>query len=188
MSGVLTVPNLISTIRILAVPVFLWILFGLDEPGWAGFLLGWIGATDWVDGYLARRLGQVSELGKFLDPLADRLAIVAAVIGGWIAGVLPWPVALLLVIREGFIVVGALVIGWKARAKLAVRETGKAATLALYGAIAWFYIYAGLGHPVWLWLAWIFAVPGLVLYYVSAAQYTGDMVRLLREEPEVSSS
>lgn len=188
MSGVLTLPNLISTIRILAVPVFLWILFGLDEPGWAGFLLGWIGATDWVDGYLARRLGQVSEVGKFLDPLADRMAIVAAVIGGWIAGVLPVVVAVLLVIREAAIAIGALLVAWKARAKLDVRQTGKAATLGLYAAIAWFYVYAGLGHAAWLWLAWIFAVPGLILYYVSAGQYAGDVVRLIRREPEVSSS
>ena len=187
MNRVVTWPNLISAVRILAVPVFLWILFGLDEPGWAGFLLGWIGATDWVDGYLARRLGQVTELGKLLDPLADRLAIAAAVIGGWIAGVLPWPVALLLVIRESAITLGAGLVALRVHAKLVVRETGKAATLGLYVAIALFFIYAGLNQAVWLWLAWIFAVPGLVLYYVSAGQYAGDGLRLLRGEPEVSS-
>jgi len=86
---ILTIPNVISAVRVAMVPLFLWLLFGADAPLPAGLLLGGIGATDWVDGFLARRLGQVSELGKLLDPLADRLAITAAVIGGWVAGVLP---------------------------------------------------------------------------------------------------
>ena len=88
---IFTVPNLVSLVRILMIPAFLWLLFGRDDPAAAGWLLGGIGATDWVDGYLARRLDQVSEIGKVLDPLADRGAVAAAVIGGWIAGALPWP-------------------------------------------------------------------------------------------------
>jgi cardiolipin synthase len=97
---ILTIPNLISAVRVGLVPLFLWLLFGADAPTAAGLMLGVIGGTDWIDGYLARRLQQVSELGKILDPIADRLAITAAVIGGWVAGVLPWPVALALVLRE----------------------------------------------------------------------------------------
>lgn len=88
MSGILTIPNVISIIRLLLVPVFIWLVV-IDEIGWAGILLGFIGATDWIDGYLARRLNQVSEIGKFLDPLADRLAVIVAVIAGLIADVLP---------------------------------------------------------------------------------------------------
>ena len=85
----LTIPNLISVIRLGLIPVFLWLLLARDNPFAAGWLLGGIAATDWVDGYLARRLDQVSEVGKFLDPLADRIAIIAAVIGGLISGYLP---------------------------------------------------------------------------------------------------
>ncbi|MBP1632754.1 MAG: phosphatidylglycerophosphate synthase, partial [Acidobacteria bacterium] len=69
MSGrILTIPNVISLARLAMVPLFLWLLFGADSPLAAGLLLGAIGATDWVDGFLARRLNQVSELGKLLDP------------------------------------------------------------------------------------------------------------------------
>ena len=76
-------------LRLAAVPVFLWLLLGRDEVVGSAWLLVVIGATDWLDGSLARAFNQVSEIGKFLDPLADRVAIVAAVIGGLVAGVVP---------------------------------------------------------------------------------------------------
>ena len=76
----LTIPNAISVVRLLLIPLFVW-LVTIEEIGWAGVLLGVIGGTDWIDGYLARKLDQVSEVGKFLDPLADRIAVAVAVIG-----------------------------------------------------------------------------------------------------------
>lgn len=184
---VFTLPNLVSLARIGLVPYFLWLVFGPEEYGWAGVVLGIIGSTDWVDGQLARRLGQVSELGKFLDPLADRLAILAAVIGGWIAGVLPWGFALALVIRESVVATGALVVAVGAKARLDVRWLGKAATLALYFSISWFYVAAGVDHVVWDVLAWGFGIPGLAAYYVVGGQYLGDARRLLAGEQPVSS-
>ena len=72
---IFTLPNAISVIRIGMVPVFVWLLLGSDSPAAAGWLLAVIGGTDWIDGFLARRLDQVSEIGKFLDPAADRLAV-----------------------------------------------------------------------------------------------------------------
>lgn len=186
--NVFTLPNLVSAVRIGLVPYFLWLVFGPEEYVWAGILLGIIGGTDWVDGQLARRLGQVSELGKFLDPLADRLAIVAAVIGGWIAGILPWGFALALVVREAVIAVGALVVAFLAKAKLDVRWLGKAATLALYFSIAAFYVAAGTEHWMWDLFAWGFGLPGLVMYYVVGAQYLGDARRILAGEQGVSSA
>ncbi len=93
--GWLTVPNLVSGLRVLAVPYFWYVLIGQDRVGLAAALIFLIGSTDWIDGYLARRLNQVSEFGKLLDPLADRLMIASALIGGLVAGVLPgvigWP-------------------------------------------------------------------------------------------------
>src|SRR5207245_889875 len=68
---VLTLPNLVSVIRLLCAPLFLWLLFGQHERAGAAFLLGGLGTTDWIDGYLARHLGQVSTVGKVLDPVAD---------------------------------------------------------------------------------------------------------------------
>ena len=187
MSGrILTIPNVISAVRVAMVPLFLWLLFGADAPLPAGLLLGAIGATDWVDGFLARRLGQVSELGKLLDPLADRLAITAAVIGGWVAGVLPWPVSLALVVREILIGIGALV-AWRWGLRVEVRFIGKVATFGLYSAIASFYVYAGFDHPFFLWWAWGVAVPGLILYYLVGGQYFLEVLQMRRETAPVSS-
>ena len=183
---ILTVPNVVSLLRVALVPLFLWFLFGADAPTPAGLLLGAIGATDWVDGFLARRLHQVSEFGKLLDPIADRLAITAAVIGGWVAGVLPWPIALALVVRESLIAVGALVAArWGA--KVEVRYLGKVATFGLYSAIASFYVYAGTGHRFFWWWGWAVSVPGLVLYYLVGVQYFLDALRARRAGTPVSS-
>jgi cardiolipin synthase len=182
-----TIPNAISTVRIAAVPLFLWLLLGRDDPATAGWLFLGIGATDWIDGFLARKLNQVSELGKVLDPVADRLAIMAAVIGGWIAGVLPWPVALLLIVRETIVGLGASYLSWRSRTTLDVRWAGKAATWAVYGSVASFYVYAGTDHALWLWIAWIYAIPGLVLYYAVAVQYFFDAKGILGGTPRVSS-
>lgn len=184
---ILTIPNAISAARIAAVPVFLWLLLGRDDPTAAGWLLVGIGSTDWVDGFLARRLDQVSELGKVLDPVADRLAIVAALVGGWIARVLPWPVALLLLIREAIVASGAAYLAWKSGARLEVRWAGKAATWAVYGAVASFYLHAGTDLAFWEWVAWIYAVPGLVLYYAVAVQYFWDAREALGQPGTVSS-
>lgn len=184
----MTIPNVISGVRILLVPLFLWLLLARDDPATAGWLLLGIGGTDWVDGYLARRLNQVSAIGKILDPTADRLAVAAAVIGGWISGALPWPVALAITVREVVVTAVAAVLAARLRTALEVRWVGKAGTFGLYGAIASFYVYAGWGHDIFLWLAWGSAIPALVFYYVSAVLYIGDARRLIAASPPVSSS
>jgi cardiolipin synthase len=176
---VLTIPNLISLLRLGLIPVFLWLLFGRDNPFAAGWLLGIIGSTDWIDGYLARRLNQVSEVGKFLDPLADRLAMFTAVVGGLITGDLPLWFAWALIVREALIGTGAIVVAIKGHTSLAVRDLGKLATLLLYAAVAWFFV-----GTEWSWalvIAWLAGIPGLVLYYVVGVQYTGDAIKAIRE-------
>lgn len=180
-----TIPNIISFIRLLLIPVFIvWLVD--DRIAAAGWLLGLIGATDWIDGYLARRLNQVTEIGKFLDPLADRIAVAVAVIGGWITGVLdPW-FAIAIVVREAFIGVGALVIGLSAGTKLAVRKVGKLATMFLYLSIAWFYVGRGSPFDPLVVAAWIAGIPGLVLYYASAFLYLGDARSIMAESKRES--
>ncbi len=177
-SLVLTIPNLISLVRLGLIPVFLWLLFGKDNPFAAGWLLGVIGSTDWIDGYLARRLNQVSEVGKFLDPLADRLAVTTAVIGGLISGDLSvwfaWP----LIVREVIVAIGAGVVAFKGHTKLDVRDMGKLATLLLYAAVGWFFV-----GSEWSWgitIGWLAGVPGLILYYIVAVQYAGDAAEAIR--------
>lgn len=175
-----TIPNLISFARILLVPFFVWLAVGRDDHTAAALLLGFIGATDWVDGYLARRLRQVSSVGKMLDPIADRLAVAAAVIVGWITGALPWVVAALLVVRETVVGLGALALAIRSRTQIPVRPMGKVATFGLYFAIPSFYMYEGTRAAFWGTAGWILVVPSLILYYVVAVQYLGDMRRASR--------
>ncbi|MDJ0954614.1 MAG: CDP-alcohol phosphatidyltransferase family protein [Acidimicrobiia bacterium] len=178
----LTIPNLISLIRLALIPVFVWLLIGKDDPFAAGWLLGLIGATDWVDGYLARKLDQVSEVGKILDPLADRIAVAAAVIGGLISGYLPQWFAWALIVRETLVAIGALVIALRGHTSLEVRPMGKLATLLLYAAVAWFFV--GTEWEVMHWAAWIVGIPGLILYYVVGVQYAADGLRAIRRHDE----
>jgi len=168
------IPNVISLVRLALIPVFVW-LGATGQIGWAGVLLAVIGSTDWIDGYLARRLDQVTEAGKFLDPLADRLAVIVAVIGGLVWGVLHPVFAIALIAREVLIGIGAA-YGWsKGVTKLDVRWLGKAATLMLYISIAAFYIGDGFEVDVIVAGAWLVGIPGLIMYCWVAVQYLSDM-------------
>src|SRR5262245_35610056 len=108
-TSLLTIPNLITLLRLLCLPLFLYLLFGLDNRLAAGWLLAGLGATDWVDGYLARRLGQVSEFGKKFDPTVDRLLFIVAIIAIIIDGAAPAWFCWAVLIRE-LLVGGAVVI------------------------------------------------------------------------------
>ncbi|MEZ5176118.1 MAG: CDP-alcohol phosphatidyltransferase family protein [Acidimicrobiia bacterium] len=176
-------PNTVSIIRLLCIPVFVWLIVS-DNEGWAGVLLAVIGATDWVDGYLARRLNQVTEIGKLLDPIADRIAVAVAVIAGLWAGILPAWFGWALIVRELLVGLGAI-YGWMhGITRLDVRWTGKVATFALYAAVSGFYIGDGFDLE-WLTVcAYLVGVPGLILYYWVALWYAGDMVAARRAQPE----
>jgi cardiolipin synthase len=186
-SGWLTVPNLVSGMRILAIPYFWYVLIGEKRVGLAAALIFLIGSTDWIDGYLARRLNQVSELGKLLDPLADRLMIASALVGGLAAGVLPGVIGWPLLVREVLVGIGTLVLAGRGLGKLEVRWLGKAATFGLYGAIPSFYLISA-GVLPWLFgpPAWIAGVVGLIMYWYVGWQYLGDIwarLRSVKSEP-----
>jgi len=187
---ILTIPNAISFVRLLGVGYFWWVLLVEENILLAGILIAVLGGTDWLDGYLARRLNQESELGKVLDPLADRLMIASAVIGGLIVGIVPPLIGWGLIAREIFMGVITLVLISKGAGVLEVSWLGKAATLALYFAIAGFY---GIEADFLVWLAWPLAwiggVGGLVAYWIVAFSYLGDARAKLAElesqpEPE----
>jgi len=174
-----TVPNAISFARLAAIPYFVYLLVGRDDPKAAGLLLIVIGATDWVDGALARWLHQESELGRKLDPIADRLAIVAAVVAGWIADVVPGLIAGPLLLREALMAVLTAWLVIRGKGTLQVRYLGKVATAAVYGSIPSFYLAAADVLPaVSRALGWTAGVIGLALYWLTAAQYAGDARRL----------
>jgi cardiolipin synthase len=157
-------------------------LLGLDNVGLAAVFIFVIGWTDWIDGYLARRLNQVTELGKALDPVADRLMIASAVVGGMIVGALPLWIGWLLIGREVFMGLVTLVLMSKGAGVLSVRYLGKLATFLLYGAIPGFYlIEAGFLVDVLTPLTWVSAVVGLGIYWFVAFQYVGDARTVLAE-------
>lgn len=177
---VVTIPNLVSFVRLIGVGVF-WYVLLVDEnvalAAWLVFLVGW---TDWIDGYLARKLNQVSELGKVLDPIADRLLIISAVVGGLIVGVVPPLIGIPLLVREIIMGVVALILFVRGAGTLPVRYLGKLSTFIIYGSIPAFYLagadfYAGFFLPI----AWISGVIGLVLYVIVMFQYMGDASRRL---------
>jgi cardiolipin synthase len=168
------VPNVVSLIRLALIPVFVWLVIA-EDFGWAGLLLGLIGATDWIDGFLARRLNQVTEVGKLLDPVADRAAVFVAVVAGLVTGVLPAWFAWALIIREGLIGVGALYGMFHGVTKLDVRFLGKTATLMLYFSIAGFYVGTGFTLDWVVTASYLIGVPGLVMYYWVGVEYLGDM-------------
>jgi len=168
---VLTVPNVISVVRLLLVPVFLGLLLAQDERLAAGILLAVLGATDWVDGYIARHFDQRSNLGKILDPVADRVLLLAAAIGLMIDGAVPIWVGVLVLLRELIISVAVLGLAAAGAARVEVQWSGKAGTLALMFALPLFVLAEVWGHPMAYLAAWSFAIGGLILGYWAVAQY-----------------
>ena len=176
-SAVWTVPNLISLARIASIPVFWWLIVR-PRTTTAGLVLYVVVAgTDWIDGAIARRTGQVSALGQVLDPVADRLAIGAVLVALVIRGVLPLWIALSILLRDvAVLIVGALLLAGR-KTRLDVRFLGKAATFMLMGAIpgiAW----GNLGLPfgeVTLAAGWIAFVVGIIEYYITAVVYLADI-------------
>jgi cardiolipin synthase (CMP-forming) len=178
---ILTIPNLVTFVRLVGVGVFWWVLLGKDDVALAAWLVFAIGWTDWVDGYLARRLNQVSKLGKAIDPVADRLMIVSAVVGGLVAGVVPAWIGIPLLAREAVMAIVALVLVTRGHGVLEVRYAGKLATFLLYGAIPAFYLAAaGLLRDLMLPVAWVTGAIGLALYWYVSLLYMGDAHRALR--------
>src|SRR5712691_2714458 len=153
--AVLTIPNALSFLRILLIPVFVALI--VHRPTTTAGLLVFAAtvATDWVDGWVARRLGQVSDLGRILDPVADRLAIAAGLVALVIRGAFPLWAALLILIGDGFVLVAGLV-----------------------PLVAWGELALALGQSA-LVVGWALFGLGIVEYYVAAAVYVGDIRRAI---------
>ncbi len=181
---ILTIPNLVTLVRLLGVGVFWWVLLVEENIGLAAGLIFVIGWTDWIDGYLARKLDQVSRLGTALDPIADRLMIASAVIGGMIVDppVVPLVIGFGLIARELLMGAVALTLLSKGGGTLEVRYLGKVATFILYGAIPLFYLAAiDFLVVVTVPLAWVLGAVGLAMYWYVTFQYVGDARRVLAQ-------
>jgi cardiolipin synthase (CMP-forming) len=186
---VLTLPNLITLARLACLPVFLWLLFGKEDRAAAAALLAVLGITDWVDGYLARHLGQVSELGKILDPVADRLLFLVGAGGILIDGSVPAWFAVIVLVRETLVGGATLVLAALGARRIDVTWFGKAGTFGLMIAFPLFLA----SHSDLSWadtagvLAWIAAIPALALSLYAAVLYVPIARRALREGRAVPS-
>jgi cardiolipin synthase len=170
----LTVPNLFTLVRLLCIPLFLYILFGRDNPAGAAWLLGGLGSTDWVDGWLARRFNQVSEFGKVFDPTVDRIMFIVGAAAIIIKGVAPLWFVWLVIARE-VIVGGSVAIATVAfhMQRFDVTWWGKTATFLLMFAVPGFMLGSSdfPGHTGFEVASWILGVPGLILSYYTAITY-----------------
>jgi cardiolipin synthase (CMP-forming) len=179
---VLTIPNVISFLRIALIPVFVALIVDPDTRRAGLVLFVVVVATDWVDGALARATGQVSDLGKVLDPVADRLAIAAGLIALVVADAFPLWAALLILVRDVTVLIAGLVLLSTRRARIEVRHLGKVATFSLMAAIACI-AWGSLGYPIApaaLACGWAFYAVGIVEYYVATVLYVGDFRRAWR--------
>lgn len=170
----LTAPNLFTLARLCCIPLFIWMLFSRHNVPGAAFLLGGLGATDWVDGWLARRFNQVSEFGKMFDPTADRLLFIVAISGIIIKGIAPLWFFWLVVIREvvfgGVIAIATLFLAMK---RFDVTWWGKLATFLLMFALPGFMLGSSdfFAHQLFLIASWLIGIPGLALSYYTAITY-----------------
>lgn len=181
-SRIVTLPNLISVARILLIPFFVALIVDPDTTTVGLIMFGAVVATDWVDGLIARRTGQVSELGKVLDPLADRAVIFAGLVALVVRDVFPLWAALLIVVRDVAVLVGAAFLLAGRKVRLDVRWVGKLATFSLMTAIPWI-SWGNLGLPLGeaaLVCGWAAFTVGIAEYYVAAWVYLQDIRRALR--------
>ncbi|MBU3717090.1 MAG: CDP-alcohol phosphatidyltransferase family protein [Actinobacteria bacterium] len=181
-SGVATWPNLITLLRLCCLPIFLWLLFGRDDRQAAAWLLGALGATDWVDGWVARRFDQVSEFGKMFDPTADRLLFVVALVAIMIDGSAPWWFCLAVLVREvvfgGVVAVLTLFFDME---RFDVTYLGKWATFILMFTFPGFVMGESdiVIDEFFTVASWIIGPIGLALSYYTALAYVPTIRRSL---------
>jgi cardiolipin synthase len=178
---VLTIPNVLSFIRLLMVPVFLVLIIG-GQDGYALLVLVISSVTDFLDGQIARRFHQVSRLGQLLDPAADRLFIFAALVGFAVRGVIPWWLFIVIVARDVMLLVLGIAGANFGYGPLPVHHLGKMATLFLFYALPILMIgqafpdAAAIANPI----GWAFVLWGVFLYWWAGIVYLAQTVRIIR--------
>jgi len=186
-SKIFTLANLVSVIRLMAIPVFLYLV--IEDRLLAAFILLVAAVlTDFVDGIIARRMNQITRLGQFLDPFADRLFIAATVVALAIQGVVPWWFVVAVMLRDALLGVGGIVMSRYGHATLPVKWWGKVATFGLLFVLPLFllsvmvteYASASLGQTL-MAIAWPIAVAAVGLYWVVGFSYLFDAIRLAQE-------
>lgn len=185
---ILTVPNALSFVRLLLVPVFLWLVLGPEADGLALLVLMISGITDYLDGKLARSLNQASKIGAILDPVADRLYILAVVIGLGLRDIIPWWLAIILPLRDVFLFSLVPFLRTRGYSSLPVHFLGKAATASLLYAFPLLLLGDSTGTVADLAnvFGWAFTIWGVALYWWGGILYGFQVRRLLVTTPRVA--
>ncbi len=178
---ILTIPNALSFVRLLLIPVFLWLVLVEQADLAAVAVLAVSGITDWADGVIARRTGQMTRLGRLLDPLVDRLTIAATLVGLALRDLVPWWLVALLAARELLLLALVPALRRRGLVALPVHYLGKAATFALYWGFP--FVLVGAGSAAWEQilgaLGWAFVIWGTALYWYAAVLYVDQARRVL---------
>ncbi|MGI9016783.1 MAG: CDP-alcohol phosphatidyltransferase family protein [Euzebya sp.] len=167
-----TVANIITFVRLLGLPLFVWLMVGPAAYGMAFLTLVVVGTTDWIDGYVARRFDQVTRIGKLLDPLIDRALLATAGITLAALGLLPWWVLALIVARDVVLLGGAAIL-FSGNPQIPVTRLGKFATACLLIGVPGFLLGAmdWGGASLWGGIGWTFTATGVITYYAAGVQY-----------------
>lgn len=179
---VVTVPNVLTVVRFLGVPLFMWLVLAQKEYGWAVVVLAVMGSTDWVDGYVARRFDQASKLGRVLDPAADRLALIAVAVTLVLAGVVLWWYLAALLVPDLVLGISSLFY-FRSHPDLPVSRVGKVRTALLLAGTPLLVLskLAIPGAAAYAVIAWILLALGLVGHWIAAVNYFRAIVR--KERP-----
>ncbi|WP_017622001.1 CDP-alcohol phosphatidyltransferase family protein [Nocardiopsis chromatogenes] len=178
-----TIPNMLSMLRLLGVPLFLWLVLVPEADWWALGVLAFAGLSDWLDGKIARAWNQTSRLGAVLDPMADRLYIFAAVLGLVVRGVVPWWLMAVLVLRDVLMIGSLPVLRHFGYGPLPVNFAGKAATLCLLYSFPLLFVagYGGIVGDVARITGWAFALWGTAIYWWAGLLYAVQGQSLIRQ-------
>ncbi len=170
---IFTVPNLITLLRLFCLPIFLWLLFSVKDRGAAAWLLGGLGATDWVDGWVARRFNQKSDFGAIFDPTVDRGLFIVAVIAILIDQSMPIWFGVAILVREVFVASAMSIATAFGMKRFAVNKWGKRYTFLLMFAVPLILLGQadGAGSRWVTWLGWFFGLPAIVISYTTAINY-----------------
>lgn len=185
---IVTIPNALSFLRLLLIPLFLWLVLGPELDEWALVVLMVSGITDYLDGYFARKLNQASRIGAILDPVADRLYILAVVIGLSIRDIIPWWLAIILPLRDVFLFCLVPFLRTRGYSSLPVHFLGKTATASLLYAFPLLLLGDAGGTVADLAnvFGWAFTIWGVGLYWWAGILYAFQVRRLLVSTPRVA--
>lgn len=172
-SRLLTIPNAITLVRIFLIPIFVYLGWSRHRLVDSAFLLAFIGATDWIDGFLARRLNQVSAIGKVIDPSADRLLLIAAAVVAIHLSLIPLWLIVVIFIRELTVSLVVGIAAFKFKTRLDVAIYGKAGTLLMMFAFPFFVLGGSTttNHTLFYHLGYLFMIPGIAILFIALVDY-----------------